>query len=447
MASFAGDRAIVLGAGMAGLLAARVLADSFAEVILVERDQLTSSTGYRRGVPHGRHAHGLVAKGQEIFESHFPGLFDELVDAGVKCGDFNADIHWYFNGKRLSPGQSGLRCIPATRPVLESHVRGRVRGIPNVSFLDSCDILGLATTPDHGTVTGVRVQRESGEPETLTADLVVDTTGRGSRTPAWLEELGYARPEVERVKIGLAYTTRHFRLATDPLGTDLAIIPAPTPGYPRGAFFYRRPGTDTDYELSLTGMLGDHPPTDPEGFLAFTKSLPVPEIYEAVSSAQPLDDPVSFAFPASIRRHYEKLAKFPSRFLVMGDAMCSFNPVYAQGMTVTALESMVLSKHLSNGEIPPAQDVFRDFSKSIDNPWIISSGADLGFPGVEGNRTAMIRFINAYVGQLQRAATHDPALTNAFVRVAGLVDPPPALMKPGNIIRVLRHAIRQRQDA
>ncbi len=446
MTILAGDRVIVLGAGIAGLLAARVLADSFAEVLLVERDRLTNSTGYRRGVPHGRHAHGIIARGQEILEDHFPGITDELIGAGVKCGDFNYDVRWYFNGKRLQPARSGLLCVPATRPVLEAHVRQRVRDIPNVSFLDSCDILGLATTPDRGTVTGARIQRQSGGCETLCTDLVIDATGRGSRTPAWLEELGYARPEVERVKIGLAYTTRHYRLDSDPLGNDLAIIPAPTPGYPRGAFFYRLPGNDNKFELSLTGMLGDHPPADPDGFLAFTKSLPAPDIFEAVSTAEPLDEPVTFSFPASIRRHYERMEKFPARLLVMGDAMCSFNPIYGQGMTVTAMESLALRKHLRNGEIPRPQDVFRDFSQDIDVPWALSTGADLGFPGVEGNRTMMTRIINGYVARLQRAAVYDSTLTNSFIRSAGLVDPPQALMRPGNVMRVLRNSIRQHHN-
>jgi 2-polyprenyl-6-methoxyphenol hydroxylase-like FAD-dependent oxidoreductase len=426
---------------MGGLLAARTLSDFFKEVVIVERDELTDSTGYRRGVPHGRHAHGIIARGQEILEHQFPGITQELIDFGVRSGDFNNDVHWYFNGKRLSPAKSGLLCVPPTRPVLEAHVRRRALAIPNVSLLDNCDVLGLATTADRGTVTGVLVRRNSDDPETLPADLVVDSSGRGSRAPVWLEELGYDRPEIERVKIGLAYTTRHFRLESDPLGDALAIAPAPTPGYPRGAFFYRLPGDEGTYELSLTGMLDDHAPTDPEGFLAFAKSLPVPQIYDAVSKGEPIDDAVKFTFPASVRKHYERLKRFPARFIVSGDAMCSFNPLYAQGMTVAGMESLTLRKHLQQGNVPRPQDVFQDFSKDIDIPWNLSAGADLGFPGVEGKSSLMIRMINAYVAQLQKAAVHDPVLTNSFIRAAGLVDPPQTLMRPGNVIRVLRSSL------
>jgi 2-polyprenyl-6-methoxyphenol hydroxylase-like FAD-dependent oxidoreductase len=440
----AGKRVIVLGGSMAGLLAARVLSDFFADVTIVDRDELTNTADYRRGVPHGRHAHGIMAKGQQIMEAHFPGLTDELTAAGVMSGDFNEGNRWYVNGKRIAPGHSGLLCVPATRPVLEYHIRERVRKLPAVTFLDRHDIIGPVTTPDRRRVTGVRVQpRTDGAAElVLEADLVVDTTGRGSRTPAWLAELGYARPEEELVKVGLAYTTRHYRLTTDPLGDDLAIIPAPTPASPRGAFFYRLPGEGNRYELSLTGMLGDHPPTDPEGFLAFARSLPVPEIYEAVRDAEPLDDPVTFRFPASVRRHYERLTDFPAGLLLMGDSLCSFNPVYAQGMTACALESLTLRRHLERSVVPEPLAYLRDVGRDIDMPWGFSAGADLGFPGVEGKRTVMIRLANAYVARLQKAAVHDPALSNAFIRAAGLVDPPQALMSPGNLLRVLRQSLR-----
>ncbi|MEV8636712.1 FAD-binding monooxygenase [Streptosporangium sp. NPDC051023] len=439
-----GTRVVVLGGSMAGLLAARVLSDRFAEVLLVDRDKLTGVRTYRNGVPHGRHAHGLVARGQQILEEHFPGLTEDLVAAGVRPGDFNGDIRWLFNGRRIAPSHSGLRCVPATRPVLEHQVRLRVQGIPNVTFLQEHDILGLETTPDRTRVTGARVQRRDGSApaETLTADLVLDTTGRGSRTPLWLEELGYQRPEEERVKIDLAYTTRHYRLRSDPFGDDLAIIPAATPETPRGAFFFPISGGAGLVELSLTGILGDHPPADPEGFLAFAKSLPIPDIYESVRDAEPLDDPVTFKYPASVRRHYERLTDFPAGLLVMGDAVCTFNPVYAQGMTVSALESLVLRRHLSQGTVPKAKAFFQDVSREIDSPWELAAGSDLGYSGVRGKRSAKVRFVNSYVARLQDAAVHDPGLANAFIRVAGLVDSPASLMLPRHIIRVLRGSRR-----
>ncbi|AYV33068.1 Putative epoxidase LasC (plasmid) [Streptomyces sp. ADI95-16] len=430
---------MVLGGSMAGLLAARVLSETYAEVLLVDRDRLADTSTPRRGVPQGRHAHGLVARGQQILEQQFPGLTEELRTAGVEPGDFGGDIRWYFNGERMAPGPTGLIAMPATRPVLEQHVRRRVRALSNVTFLDEHDILGLDTTDDRARVTGAVVQaRESGStPRTLRADLVVDTTGRGSRAPVWLEELGYARPEEERVEIDLAYTTRHYRLDTDPLGDDQAIIPAATPDHPRGGFFYRLPGEGNRFELSLTGILGDHPPTDPEGFLAFARSLPIPDIHDAIVDAEPLDDPVMHRYPASVWRHFERLQRFPDGFLVMGDAVCSFNPIYAQGMTVAAMESLELRRHLQRGPVR-ATAFYKDIAARIRAPWELAAGSDLGYAGVPGRRPLKVRLANAYVARLQSAAVYDPALSEAFIRVAGLIDPPPALMRPRTMLRVLR---------
>jgi 2-polyprenyl-6-methoxyphenol hydroxylase-like FAD-dependent oxidoreductase len=431
------NRAVVLGGGMAGLLAARVLADAYAQVLVVDKDRLIGVTGPRRGVPHGRHAHALLARGQQILEELFPGLTDELAAAGVPAGDLACDLRWYFNGRRLQPGHTGLLSVSATRPMLESYVRNRVDALANVDFAEGCDILSPVTATD-GRIAGIRVRHAQGNLEqTLDADLVVDATGRGSRVPAWLAELGYERPEEDRVKIGLAYTTRHFRLRSDPYGTDLSINPVASPANPRGAFFPKLPGNRS--MLSLTGMLGDDPPTDYDGFLAFAKSLPVPDIYDAIRDAEPLDEAVTFRFPSSVRRRYEKLARFPAGLLVMGDAACSFNPVYGQGMTVAAIEAITLRQHIVHDD-PRPQQFFRDISRVIDAPWDISASGDLSFPAVEGIRTLKVRMGNAYIARLHAAAAHDGALTASFMRAAGLVDPPQALMRPSVILRVLRQS-------
>ena len=218
-----GDHAVVLGASMAGLLAARVLADAYAQVTVIDRDQLPQAGGHRRGVPQGRHLHALLARGQQALEELFPGLTTELVAHRVPTGDVLGNGRWYLNGHRLRQTHTGLVALCASRPFLEGHVRGRVRALPNVRFLDACDILGLATTPDGGRVTGTRVihRGDGGVEEELRADLVVDATGRGSRTPLWLEALGYPRPPTEQVRIGLGYATRTYRLQPDALGGEL----------------------------------------------------------------------------------------------------------------------------------------------------------------------------------------------------------------------------------
>jgi 2-polyprenyl-6-methoxyphenol hydroxylase-like FAD-dependent oxidoreductase len=426
--------AVVLGASMAGLLAARVLAESFDQVTVLDRDTVLGVRESRRGAPHTRHAHGLHARGHLILEELFPDFTAELSAAGVPTGDLG-EMRWFFNARKLRPAHTGLVSVTAPRPVLEHHVRMRVAALPNVRIREQCTVLNLMSTSDHRTVTGVRLQ----DGEELTADLVVDCTGRGSRTPVWLEELGYQRPDVDRVKIGLAYTTRHYRMKPEMFDGVQSINPVASPAHPRGAFF-GQVGTDVCI-LSLTGILGDHPPTDPEGFLEFTRSLPVPDVYHAVREAEALDEPASFGFPASTRRRYERLTRFPDGLLVLGDAVCSFNPVYGQGMSVAAIETMALREHLRGDG--GAGEFFARLAKVVDVAWDISTGGDLDFPAVEGKRTVKVRMGNAYLARVQYAATKDADVTAAFMRVAGLIDPPQALMRPSMMVRVLRHAMRR----
>ncbi|MFL6140077.1 MAG: FAD-dependent oxidoreductase [Frankiaceae bacterium] len=432
-----GGHAVVLGGSIAGSLAARVLAESYQRVTVVDRDDLSGASGPRHAIPQGYHIHALLARGQQILDELFPGFTDELVSIGVPIGDFGTSLSWYFNGQMIQKAETGLVCVAAGRPLLEARIRRRVDARANVTYRERTDIVSLVASADRGRITGVRVRAEDADApeEVLDADLVVDTTGRGSRTARWLEELGYPRVEEERVKMDLTYTTCDFKgpLPYDPIGDDIALIPVATPAIPRGCIFARLPDR---YAVSLTGILGDRPPTDLEGFLAYVQSLPIPEVYKAVRDAEPLGQPMSFHFPASIRRHYERLDRVPDGLLVLGDAACVFNPVYGQGMTVAAMEVRMLAQHLERGA-PSPRTYFRDLSRIIDAPWDMSAGADLGFPGVEGNRTLKVRMGNVYIPRLQAAAVNDGTLTNAFLRTAGLVDPPQSLMRPGVIARVL----------
>jgi 2-polyprenyl-6-methoxyphenol hydroxylase-like FAD-dependent oxidoreductase len=438
-----GDHAVVLGASMAGLLAARLLAEAYREVTLVERDALTGVPEPRRAVPQGPHIHGLLAKGQQALEELFPGFTKELAASGVPVGDFGTSLSWYFKGRMIQKIETGLVCISAGRPLLEEEIRDRVRALSNVRFLDETDIVGLTASPDHQRITGVRVQRQAEDTEqVLAADLVIDTTGRGSRTPRWLTELGYPEVAEERVKIDLTYTTADFAspLPVDPIGDGVGLVCVANPAQPRGGTLARVPGR---YSLSLYGILGDHAPTDREGFLAYARSLPVPEIYQAVEHAEMITGPVSMRFPADVRHHYERMSRLPDGLLVMGDAACIFNPIYAQGMTVAAIEALVLRKHLDLGRPPQPRAFFRDLSAVIDAPWDMAAGGDLGFPGVQGRRTLKVRMGNSYIPMLQSAAVNDGRLSDAFLRTAGLVDPPQALMRPTVISRVLRQAGRR----
>jgi hypothetical protein len=194
--------------------------------------------------------------------------------------------------------------------------------------------------------------------------------------------------------------------------------------------------------VTLVGILGDHPPTDPDGFLGFARSLQSPDIHETIRDAEPLDDPVAFRFPASVRHRYERLRRLPDGLLVVGDAVCSFNPIYGQGMSVAALEALALRRHLQRGAAPQPRRFFRDLARVVDVPWDIAVGGDLVFPAVQGRRTLKVRLVNAYLARLHAAAAHDASLAGAFLRVAGLITRPESLLRPSVVLRVLRASPR-----
>lgn len=437
------NRALVLGGGMAGLLAARVLSDSYRQVTLVDRDDLAAADGPRRGVPQGRHIHALLARGQLALEELFPGLTEALVGHGAPVGDMLADTRLWFSGHRMRRGESGLTLLSLTRPFLERHVRERVLAIPNVSVAPPCDIAGLVAEPDTGRVAGARVFRraDGSVAEVLTADLVVDATGRGSRTPRWLVELGYDRPVEEQVGLDIGYATGIFRLPPDLLDGDVSCLLGPTPEAPWVGALARVEGDR--WILTLAGRHGDHPPTDPEGFQGFARALPIPDIHEAIRTADPVDGPASYRFPANLRRRYDRLSRFPEGLAVVGDAVCSLNPIYGQGMTVAALQALALRAHLQRHGSPDPLRLCRELARVAAAPWDMAVGGDLALPGARGRRSPMVRLMGGYLARLHAAAAADAALGAAFLRVTGLVDPPTALFRAGTTARVLRHSARR----
>lgn len=431
-----GDHAVVLGASMAGLLTAGVLAKSYGRVTVFDRDAMPEIGAHRRGVPQDKHLHVLHPRGRQALDELFPGLTAWLIGQGAATGDVLGNTRWQLSGYQFRQEDIRLPGLSASRPFLEGHLRARVSDLPNVTLIEHTDVVAVTATTDRCRVTGVRVHDTVGGCErTVPADLVIDTTGRGSRVPVWLSELGYQRAAVDRVDIGLGYATRIYRLRPGALGADVGILTAGTPQNPRGGALAAIEGGR--HILTIFGILGDHPPTDPAGFDAFAASLLFPDITEAIRDAEPLTDAVPFRFPASVRHRYERLRRFPVGLLVLGDAVCSFNPIYGQGMTVAAVQAGTLQRLLARGEVLQPCRYFRAIARTIQTPWDIAVGADLAFPEVPGARTVKIRIVNSYLPKLHAAATTDVTLGRAFVRVLGMVDRPEGLLRPDRVLRVL----------
>ncbi len=434
------EHAIVVGGSMAGLLCARVLADHCGHVTIVERDSFPATVENRRGVPQGRHTHGLLASGRAVLERFFPGLSQELITAGAVQGDLARDGRWFMQGACLAKFTSGLNGLLMSRPFLETAVRRRVLALPNVQARENATVDEPAATADHARVTGVKVGGE-----TLAADLVVDTTGRGSHSPQWLEGMGYSRPAEERVEVALAYTTRWFRRRPEHLDGDIAVVSPPTPEGKRGGVMLAQEGWR--WTLTLIGHFGQAAPQDLEGFIEYARTLPAPYIYEVIRDAEPLGDPVSARFPASVRRRYEKLPRFPEGYLVFGDAISSFNPIYGQGMSVAALEAVELDETLGQGCQDLAKRFFARASKVVDIPWSVAVGNDLRMKETVGPRSAGLNIINWYMSKLHKAAHRDPVPALAFHRVGNLLAPPPSVMHPRVAFHVLLGNLRSHPAA
>ena len=440
------QRVVVLGASMAGLLAARVLADFFDSVLVVERDVLPSEVSNRRGVPQGRHVHLLWGRGSEIIEGLFPGFIDGLVRAGAP--NFDGDLSKvYFNngGHPLPPsGYFDDFCfVLPTRPLLESHVRQHVCDVGNIELRDGHDVVELASTGDR--VSGVLIRAHGGGADQIVdADLVVDAMGRGGRTPALLESLGYQRPTEDSLDVRLTYSSLPVRVPPGALN-ELAVVVGPVPGRPSGMGIFANENNISMF--TVYGMAGLQPPAGLDEMLAFIQDFIPAHVLAAIRASEVVGDPAQHRMPATRWRRYDKMNRWPAGLLVIGDAMCSFNPIYAQGMTVAALESEALQQCLREGPDQLQRRYFRAAAKPIGDAWQLATGGDLSLPEIVGPRPAPVRIANRYVQQVQAAARNDALVAQRLARVVGLLDPPTSLLRPEVAVRVAAAGLRRRRAA
>jgi 2-polyprenyl-6-methoxyphenol hydroxylase-like FAD-dependent oxidoreductase len=435
----AGEQAVVIGASMAGLSAARVLADRFTRVVILDRDTLDDEPTPRRLVPQGRHPHLLLTAGARLLEAWFPGLTAELCAAGAVELDLCRDFLWHQAGGTQRRPSSKLIGPAMSRPLLEWTVRRRVSALPNVDIHGGVSVGGITIDDEADRVTAVQI----GEGEAIAADLVVDATGRHARTVDWLVAHGYPPPATTVVEVDTRYVTRVFQRCDSPLRDWEAAAVIGDPETRRLAMLL--PMEDDRWILSIAGLNGEIPPTDDAEALTYARQFDSPIIADLIANGEVIGEPVTFRFPANQRRHVERLRRFPLGWVLLGDAVCSFDPIYGQGMTSAAQQADALGRALDrHGAVGRAftKQYFKAAARIVTAPWSIAVGGDFAYPDTQGNKPFGTDVLNRYMERVIRAGQYDDDVVIRFNEVVALVRSPNALFAPSFVLRVIVRARR-----
>ncbi len=449
--------AVVLGGSLAGLLAARVLSDHFEHVTVIERDVYPETAETRRGIPQANHVHGLLLRGRQVLEELFPGLQDEMIAEGAPLLDMANDIAWHTRAGWGIRFPSEFKVLAFTRPLLDLHVRRRLSQNPRIEMMDNTEVLRLLPDSVENHISGVLVcPRVSGidrcVAKAISADLIIDATGRGSRAPRWLKELCYEAPEEIVVNAHIGYASRLYRVPENFNGDwTCAYVQSAPPKRCRGAILFRVEGNR--WLLTLTGGDRDYPPSDETGFLEFARSLPVPIIYDAISSAEPLTPIKTHRGTENRVRRYERAKQLPENFLLLGDAVCAFNPVYGQGMTIASLGALTLETCLREQARLHPDGSFNGLSLRFQKrlakvnkaPWLMATGEDYRYPNTDGaGPGVMTKFMHRYMEQVLRLTTRSVAVRSVLMRAFNILVPPAALFQPRVLFRVLLQMVSTR---
>ncbi len=446
-----GRHAVVVGGSIGGMLAARVLADHFDRVTVIERDQLPDAGENRPGVPQARHLHFLFKRGLMAVEEVFPGVTADLLEAGSHLLDQGRDFRILYRSGWSPRGEIGLEFCTFTRPLLEATIRRHLVADSRITLLQGFEVAGLEMAADGSRVAGVRIEPRHRDPEapvaveTLTADLVLDTSGRGSKASDWLAAAGFARPRETVVDAFWGYATRIYEPVEDLKKDWLTLFLINRPPYqPRAGII--QPIEGNRWIVTLAGVSHDYPPTDEEGFLKFARSLSPPELYRAIEHAKPLSRIWGYRRTENRLRHYDK-ADVPQGFAALGDSVCAFNPVYGVGMTLVGLEALALRDSLRRGKGRLDTRRFqKQVAKLVAGPWALTTGEDLRWPATQGGKvTAKVKLMHWYIEQVIRLIPQSPEVFRRFQEVNHMLKTPAALFHPKVLGPVLRQAFGPRR--
>ena len=444
------SHAAVIGGSIAGLWAARILADHFDRVTVIDRDHFPDKPEPRKGAPQGRQLHVLLVRGQQILDQLFPGLRDEILADGVSMIQWTQETRSYgTNGVWSIPFDFGYETLGCSRLLLEWHIRRRLLQNERIRFVEGRQVSGLLTDEGQTSVVGVRVEavgsaRASTEAETLLADLVVDASGRESRAPEWLKALGYDAPEEIVIDSHVGYATRYYQR---PVGQNLPwksmLVNSRDGNTARSGLIY-----PIEHGQFIALMVGVHVdlPGEPDAYLDFARNLPVPDVYDAIKEAEPLSPIYRYQRTANQMRRYSDLARMPEAFVLMGDAVCAFNPVFGQGMSVSAMEALLLDQELKRQQDAGFAERFQKaVGKLIAAPWQLATSEDARNAEAGQKIGFGTQLLKTYTDHVLAMVGTDPQIGRAFFDVMHLLKPPTTLFAPAVALKVLRSMLTTRE--
>jgi len=436
-----GRRAIVVGASMGGLTAAQALAPHFERVVVLDSDVLRDDTADRAGVPQGRHVHLLLAGGLRALGELFPGFEHDLARAGAVPMRTGLDIRSETPAFNPFPQRDlGIRAYAMSRPLVELTTRRRVQTNRAIDLRQRCRVQELVARADGGAVTGVRYEDEHGNVQALDADFVVDASGRGSLTLRLLEAMDRVPPAETRIGVDLTYATAVFEIPPTAPSEWKGVFTIPAADGRGGLML---PLEGNRWILTVTGRHSVKPPGDETGFMEYVAGLRTRTIFDAIKHAKRLGDIARFAFTVSTRRHYDALPEFPTGVVPLGDAVCRFNPIYGQGMSVAAQEAVALGALLEHRATEPeplrglAAEFFTRAVPIVDTPWVSAVIPDFAHPETRGERPADFEQTLKFGLALGRLAARDPDIHKLTAEVQHLLKPRSVYRDPALVERVL----------
>ena len=444
--------AVIAGASLAGLCAARVLSqsDHFDRVSILDLDELGDSDEPRRGVGQGHHSHVLLHAGLEAIERLFPGLTDELDDFGAGLVDAGAEMRWYQSGRWRPRFDSDVQLFWCERARLESAIRRRLSAEEGLEIVDRRKVVDFLGSDDGDAVGGVRAEVVGeNQIQEWPAELVVDAMGRGTRTPGFLDDFGVDSFETERCDVDLSYSSFKTTYPDDYDGTWKTLVVYPTiPEQSKMGLCY--PVDDERFHVTLGGWCGDAPPTDGEGVAQFARNLGHPALADVIDDSERVSKIHRFRVPEARWRRYDRVDNWPTGLICVGDAVCNFNPVYGQGMTVCAkaaeeLEEMLQQATRPKGQAPlfdgrRARSFQQTVASIVHTPWLMAASQDQLYPDVSG-----VSGLPAHAGFMVKhivdTSCHHESVHQAFLEVLSLKSSPLRFLSPQVAPRLATHAV------